>query len=1186
MKNYIHVLLNQRRLVALLTVVAIVFGLVAASQMSLELVPNVASTQIAVVSKYTDATPGQVDREVSQVIETAVRAVDGISQTSAVSSSGISLVILNLRLGTDAATTEQAVQKAVNIVESSLPDGVHPSVQTGSVSDLPAMQIAVHDTASSSVSELQRAEIVSTLKDLSGVRDASFVGAPTKSIRVTPRTADLEKYGVTAASVATAVGSSGKTSDAGSSSQGDESFGIEAGQQFSAAADVAQVPLVSASGKVISVGDVADVALADSEISKYARYNGNVVSLVTVEKLPDSSFVDISRQVRSALTSLSDKGIESEVIFDQAPYIESAIATTAREGILAVICAVLVILCFLFSLRTTFVSAISIPVSLMLTFIAIYVTGYSLNLVTLAALTVALGRLVDDAIVVVESISRELRHQPDRRKAVITGTGTVAAAVTASTLTTVAVFLPLGFVQGATGVLFRPFAFTVAVGVLASWAVSLVVVPVFSFWMLRRNDYSFPERLARRTNRTLERTVGQIVSRAIRRPAFTLALGAVIMIASVFLSIGMQTSFLAGIGQQTIVITMTNASTQTASSQEGTVVQIESVLRNLPHVDSVETTIGTTGNVLTDASLGGGGGVSSFILTVDTDASEFLPQVKDAIAPIPVTGNLTYTVSTMMSFASPIKISVMGESQDDVSRVAEDLTKQIGDLSSVSNATENGSTTRSYVAIQVDQAKAAKYGLSEADVVSWSNKILADQTVGRATEDGQQIKVILASTADSTSVESIGNISIPSTVGGAVRLGEIASVAKTTGPLTIRTKTGLPEAAITVSAASDDLGGLTSQIQGIIDHADFPANTSASLTGASTEQSEAFSQLGLSLLVAILAVYAIMVATFRSFIQPVVLLLSIPFALSGALVTQRLSGETMGVASLIGALMLIGIVVTNAIVLVDRINLERKTRSLRVAVIRGTAQRARPILMTAAATVFALLPLALSPSNDSSFIARPLAIVVLGGLASSTVLTLLILPIFYYVAMNVAVRPQFSAGRNSRQNFFRGKVVTVASLANFSLYPGASPWWVDAGATRTLLIPLHAARAGEPESAMAVQTNLSKIRGFVKSPVHVHNAATVLAEERYDPHAYIAAYLTIQELQGNLRIEDALEEIPLAQRGAIVTALTRSARRMARLPLGGKRSTKVTIFRSIRNPDHMWIMVGREFGERRGRSLR
>lgn len=1184
MNKYIRTLLHQRRLVALLTVVTIVFGVVAVSQMSLELVPNVDSTQIAVVSKYSDATPGQVDREVSQVLETAVRAVDGIAKTSTISSAGVSLVVLNLRLGTDASQTEQAVQKAVNAVESALPEGVHPSVKTGSVSDLPAMQIAVRDDETSSVSSLQRAEIVSTLKDLSAVRDASFVGEPTREIVVTPREADLAKYGVSSSTIATAVGSSGQTADAGYSSQGSNRYSIEAGSQYGSSADVAAVPVTVLSGKTITVGDVADVALVDNATDKVARYNGEAVSLVTIDKLPDSSFVDLSQQVHDAFTTLGDSGISSEVVFDQAPYIESAISTTAREGVLAVICAVLVILFSLFSVRTTFVSAVSIPVSLMLTFVAMYLRGYSLNLVTLAAVTVALGRLVDDAIVVVESISRELQHQPDRRVAVMKGTRTVAAAVTASTLTTIAVFLPLGFVQGATGVLFRPFAFTVAIGVLASWVVSLTVVPVFSFWMLRRKDGAPSERVARRANRTLERGVARIVALGIRRRSWTLAMGGVIMLVSVLLTLGLQTSFLAGIGQQTIVVTMTRGATETVESLEGTATTVEDTLRNLAHVESVETMIGTTGNTLKDASQGGGGGISSFIVTVDTDANDFLPQVRDALAPIPDTGTLAYTVSTTMSFASPLEVDVLGETQSDVDQVSSDLTQRIGALSSVSGTSDVGSQTRSYISIQVDQAKAAQYGLSEADVVSASSKTLADQTIGRATDSGKQIDVMLAATADSNSVGSISNIDIPISTGGAVKLSQVASITETTGPLTIRTQTGLPETSITVTAASDDLGGLTSQIQGIIDTTDFPANTSAHLTGASNEQSEAFGQLGLSLLVAIVAVYAIMVATFRSFVQPVVLLLSIPFAVSGALVAQRLSGETMGVASLIGALMLIGIVVTNAIVLVDRINLERKRRCLRVAVIRGTAQRARPILMTAAATVFALLPLALSPGADSSFIARPLAIVVLGGLVSSTLLTLLILPVFYYVAMSSSVRIPFlaRAGRRARQRNRKGEIAIVTSTANFALCPSISPWWTESGSSRTLLIPLHRARAGDTEVATIIQVGVPQIGKLIKYPHLVSAALAVLSEEHFDPYAYIAAYLTIQELQGALRMDELLGTISPEQRGAVFLALATSTKRMSRRARWRRSGAGLTLYRSAQNPDHMWILAGRELDRKGG----
>jgi HAE1 family hydrophobic/amphiphilic exporter-1 len=480
--------LRNRALIALLTIVVALFGGYALTALKLELFPSLTLPNVTIVTTYPGASPEVVENDVSTPIETAIQGVEGLDSTSATSSSGISTVQASFAYGTDLTRAEQKVELAVGRIQSQLPSGVDPQVVTFSIGDFPVVQLAV-------TSDLDTAELASRLDTLTvpaleqtdGVSAATVYGATGQRITITPDLASLAADGLSTQSIRDALKANGVLLAAGTVDEGDKTLTVQAGVKIESTETLESLPLLGGAVPA-TIGDVAEVAIVDNPITGISRVNGDPSLTIAITKTPAGNTVDVSREVNAQLDDLAAQlggDTRFTIVFDQAPFIERSINSLATEGLLGLGFAVIVIFVFLLSLRSTLVAAISIPVSVLITFLAMLATGYSLNVLTLGALTIAIGRVVDDSIVVIENIKRHLSLGEEKRQAILIGVKEVATAITASTVTTVAVFLPIALVSDITGELFRPFALTVTIALAASLFVALTIVPVLAYWFLK-----------------------------------------------------------------------------------------------------------------------------------------------------------------------------------------------------------------------------------------------------------------------------------------------------------------------------------------------------------------------------------------------------------------------------------------------------------------------------------------------------------------------------------------------------------------------------------------------------------------------------------------------------------------------------------------------------------------------------
>ena len=1053
--------LANRALVALATIAVFVVGIFSMGQLRQELIPSINVPMVAVTAGYPGTAPEIVADRVTDPVETAVQGIDGVTGVSSTVSTGLSVTTVELEYGTDIDEIEQEVTSALGNLQD-LPADVEPQVMAGSLDDLPVVQLAVSgDGSEQELTDVIESVLVPELSGIAEVRDVTVTGATEQQVVIEPDDEKLAAAGLAPAQLTSVLQENGTVMPVGAVTQDGETNSVQVGTTVDSVEELEELPVVPSGAAaaappqdappapdappspadVVHLGDVAEVRVQDEAPTSYSRLDGEPSLAIALTKTPDGNTVDVSHAVHDVLADaedeLDDAGVTTAVTFDQAPFIEESIEGLTTEGGLGLLFAVLVILVFLASLRATLVSAISIPLSLAVTFAVMHLTGYTLNILTLAAMTISIGRIVDDSIVVIENIKRHLSYGEDRVHAIVTAVREVGTAITSSTICTVAVFAPIALVGGMAGELFQPFAVTVAIAMGASLVVALVVVPVLAYWFIKvpasaDGGAALREAAERKERRgAWQRAYVPSLSAALRRPAVTLGVAVALLAGTVALVPRMETNFIGAAGQDTLSVTQEFEPGTSLAAQDDAAQEVEDVLAGVDGVETVQTTVGSADGMA--AAFGGGGGSSaSFAMTLDEDADGEVVQdeVSDALDAARLDGEVTVAAGDAGFASTTVDLVVTATDAEGLADAASAVEDAVTDLDGVEDVTNNLAAEQSSVQVTVDRDAAAEVGLTESTVSGFLAGAMNESSVGTMDLDGSTLDVVLAGDQPETTAE-IEKVDVP-TAAGVVPLSDLVTVEEVAAPAAVTRVDGERSATVAVTPAGQDLGALTVTLTEAIDGLDLPSGAEVTVGGVASDQADAFADLGLALLAAILIVYLVMVATFRSIGQPLILLVSVPFAATGALGALLLTGTPLDVAALIGALMLVGIVVSNAIVLIDLINQYRADgRPLDEAVSEGARQRLRPIVMTAAATILALTPMAFGLTGGGAFISQPLALVVIGGLVSSTLLTLYVVPVIYTLFERRAggLTPKRAARAARRAEKAQAKAVEAARVA-------------------------------------------------------------------------------------------------------------------------------------------------------------
>jgi HAE1 family hydrophobic/amphiphilic exporter-1 len=999
--------LANRGLVALIALVITGFGIFAIPSLKQQLFPSIEFPAAFVGATLPGASPELIQDQVTEPIENAVKGIDGIESVTSTTSEGSATVTVTFEYGTDLDQAVNQLTTAVNRIQPTLPQNVEPQIIAGSTDDIPAIVLAASGgTDESDLLAKLNQTVVPELNGIEGVRDTQVTGARAKQVVITPSFAKLAAAGVTVQSIGTVLQANGVSVPAGAVTDGDKSLTVQVGTPITSVDDLKGLYLTGSKGPV-KLGDVAAVESKLPEATSYTRTNGVDSLGIQVTAKPTGNPVQISKEVRSKLDKLEqDSGAQLTVVTDQAPYVERSIKNLTTEGLLGLLMAVIVILIFLMSVRSTLVTAVSIPLSVLIALIALWTGDYTLNLLTLGALTIAIGRVVDDSIVVLENIKRHLEYGEEKGHAIITAVREVAGAVTASTLTTVAVFLPIALVGGLIGQIFSSFAITVTVALLASLFVSLTVIPVLAYWFLKPPPPGSDTEAVRQAaeekelRNPLQRAYLPVIRFATKRRWTTVSIGLVILIGTLSLVPLLKTNFLDQSGQDAIRFTQNLPVGTSLAATNDAAKQVEAVLAGDKDVKTYQVTVGNgTFNPFVGSS---GASQASYqvALAEGADAEVVSDDLRAKFDSMTGIGDVAFGDSNSGLGGSELSVDVRAADQDVLQQATQQVQQAMAATKGVADVTTTLAASVPRLDVQVKRDVAAQYGITEAQIAQTVAGAFRSAPAGQVTVDGASQNVVVSygtAPADPSALKAMPIV----TPRGVVRLDQVADVNQVAGPEKVTRVDGNRSATVNGTATGSDVGAATAELKKNLSALTLPAGASYTLGGVSQDQADAFKQLGLAVLAAIAIVFIIMVATFRSLIQPVILLVSIPFAATGAIVLLLVTGTALGVPSLIGVLMLVGIVVTNAIVLMDLINHYRaQGMGVQEAVIEGGRHRLRPILMTAIATIFALLPMALGLTGEGGFISQPLAIVVIGGLVSSTLLTLVLVPTLYTMVEN------------------------------------------------------------------------------------------------------------------------------------------------------------------------------------------
>ena len=1022
--------LRRSSVTMLVIVLVLAGGVYAYNDLERELFPDITFPNITVLTSYPTADPETVAREVTDPIEEAISGVDGIQDIQSTSQQNLSTVLVTFEFGQDMLEAERAIESNVNGIQ--FPSGVgNPTVSRINNETFPVIQLSVAgDRDIASLQRLLDDAVVPRLEALNGVFEVYVLGRVDERIAVTVDTDKLQDLGLTMNHVSGAIAGNNIGIPAGTITDGDVTFPIRTTHQLGSLQDIRglvvgyeQVVLPSEAmqgdfqgQRPVLISDVATVELGTSDAAGITRTQGKPSLNISIIKDPEANTLEVTNGVLAILGDIAlPPDVEILEIANNGPIVEESLSGLLREGFLGFIFAITAVFIFLINtrptllrglaltLRPTAIIAISIPLSVLGGVLLMSLTGISLNFMSLAGLAIAVGRVVDDSIVVLENMYRHIQRGEERFEAAINGTREVGAAIVSSTLTTVVVFIPLAFIRGLVGEFFTPFALSVSFALVASTFVALTAVPVLGAALLRpgdipESDDDDPLQLGRET--WLQRLYAPILAWSLRHKFIGLvaAIGITAASASLLLQIPI-TFFPAGTPEYLTMDVELEQGTAVSRTFEQ-VERVELILDEFVDAGLLTLYQVNIGQSASEFDVGIGTGslhLAGFTMRVAEDAPREIADMVRQSLPEPEEG-VSYFLDEISGGppTEDLEIRVVGPNYGDIISVARELEARMSAIDELVNVDSNVTAARDEVAIRINNARAAQHGLTTLAVAQQVSQFIVGRTVAEMDLDDVHLDILIrGEPGDVDDIEKLRNLEIEGPT-GTVKLGSISRIAIERGPVAVSRYDGERSATITGTITALDTQAVGAIVQEAIDTLDLPPGVQVISGGIFEQVNEGFQDVFLAMAVGVILVYLVMVASLGSLRDPFIVVFSLPFAIVGAFVALYVTDRTLSLSAMMGFLLLVGIVVTNAIVLITFVaQLRERGLGVHDALITGGRVRIRPILMTAFTTTFALLPLALSADDSSGIIGAELATVVIGGLISSTFLTLIVVPIVY-----------------------------------------------------------------------------------------------------------------------------------------------------------------------------------------------
>lgn len=1014
---------------ALIFVAVIIIGLFALTRLPIDQFPEMDPPYITVMTTYPGANASEIETNVTKIIENTLTSVEGLKEMTSSSKDNISVVNLEMEWGANRDEAANDVRSYVDMVKSNLPDGCQsPMIFKLNSSLMPIIQYAVTaDESFPGLEKLLNDEVVPHLNRINGIGSVSVSGAPDRYVYIDIDQAKLDAYNLTLEQVSSAIGTNNLNLSSGTVKMDKQQYQMQVRSEYASSSEIADIAVATTrGGQQVFVRDLASVRDTIKDLSIDEKVNGKDAVRLIIAKKSGSNTVQVCKDVQKELTKIQKRlpaDVKVTLIYDSSEDIQGSINSLAESILYALLFVVLVVLFFLGDWRSTLIISLTIPISLIVSFIYLLVTNSSLNIISLSALTVAIGMVVDDAIVVLENITSHIERGSSPREAAIYATNEVWTSVIATTLVIAAVFVPLTMLTGLAGILFKELGWIVTIVVTTSTVAAISLIPMLCSKILKGKKVHIDEKghlvSDEKTGWYKKYIVGFLDKVDVfYANALRWCLGhkrITIAVAVLFFVLTLLPVFAGKIGSDFMQSSDNGRLNVTVELQRGT--RIEETLKTarvletrfaalVPEIEKISTSAGSSDDSGLSSLFSSTSNYKISMTVVcnkkaerERGIEEIAEVLRQEMAQYPEIVNSYCTTSGGMGggSGSTVNIEVYGYDFDETSLFADELkTKITESIAGARNITISRDKDRPELKVTLDKQKLAYHGLNSATVSTYIRNRVTGSTAGYLKEDGDEYDIVVRLKEDDrNSISDINDFTIPTATGARIKLSEIAQVEEYWAPQTIERKSRQRYLRVSVSPYQMSLGELAAQIQGILDNTSTPSGITVAIAGDFEEQQEMFGDMVILMLLILMLVYIVMASQFESIKKPAIIMLSVPFALSGIILALWTTGTTLDMIGALGSIMLIGIAVKNGIVLVDYINLMRdRGYELNEAIALSGASRLRPVLMTALTTLLGMLPMALS-NGEGSEMWHPLGIVVIGGLLVSTIVTLIIVPVVY-----------------------------------------------------------------------------------------------------------------------------------------------------------------------------------------------
>lgn len=991
--------------ITMLILIVIVLGVVSLSKLQIDLLPAMELPYVMVQTNYSGAGPEEIENLISKPLEQTLATVENIEAIISYSNEGSSIILMQFGFNSDMDDITLQMREKIDMIKGYLPDGTTaPLVMKLDPNAMPIIQLAISSKGDIYTSQKLAEDVIQPrIEKIEGTASAYVTGGLEQEVEIMLKEEMLKGYNLNSSYITQILQAANLNLPGGTVKKGNNELTVRTIGEFKSIDEIRNLNIPLTKGGTVRLIDIADVNLVNKDQSSITKLDGKEVVQISIMKQSDGNTVSVAKGVNKELEKIKKEYPELNIVtvFNQADYINFAIdnlvSTTVQGGLLAII----ILLIFLRSFKTTLVIALSIPISIITTFVLLYFTGITLNMMTIGGLALGIGMLVDNSIVVLENIYRNRSLGVDRVTASIDGTNEVSMAVTASTLTTIAVFIPIVFTGGLAATIFKDFALSIVIALMSSLMVALTLVPMLSSKLIAVKNLE-SEIEQEKKHGPLVVIYKKILSFSLRHRLITIIISIALFVVSIAMVASVGAEFFPATDEGMINVTVSLPAGSEIEEVDNVLKEVQSSIQEIPEVVSIFTSAGSGGMM----SIGGGSssGAMTVILSDIGERDRSVKEISDEIRTIAkdVPGaeiSVSESSAMMMGMSSgAISISVKGDDIDTLKNIGNDFKNIIEKVEGTREVTTSYEDGIPQVQIIADRGIASQYGLTTAQIGSAVNSTLAGSNVTKFKIDGTELDVVLkGDNKYGQSLSLLEMLPVPTPTGSNVPLSEVADIKVEKGPISIMRENQTRVLTVSGSVVGRDIQSVSTEIQGLLKQYEMPDGYNYSFGGETEQIQETFTDLALVMLVAIVLVYMIIAAQFESLIQPLSIMFSVPLALSGGFIGLFITGLPLNVIGIIGLIILVGIVVNNAIVLVDYINKRRSIGEDRtVAIMKAGPIRIRPIMMTALTTILGLVPMSLG-IGEGAELTQSMGVVVIGGLSLSTVLTLVVVPVMYTI---------------------------------------------------------------------------------------------------------------------------------------------------------------------------------------------